>query len=292
MSNNPYRLQSTAFERESDTDKIAPKKIYFLSVEGNKTEKEYFKGISAHRDDLNINALVNVEILCRSSKDTNSAPKYVIELLEEYVRLRSIEDKSLIEDLPSKFINSFGIDFIKKYLNNPKDKTISIQEKKSFLTELTKIGYDIKYRQYLQKYDNEGDSFGILIDRDMLNHSELNMQECITYCHEKNYNCYIANPCFEFWLLLHLSDVSTEYTPKELELIEKNEKISNSHTYVSFEVSKKAHHGKTNLKFSKNYLPQVNLAVERAKKFACNENDLIQHIGCNLGNLIEDMKNM
>ena len=53
--NNRYRLTSTVYERELEKDKVDPLKIYFISVEGNVTEKEYFDGISKYRDRLLIN---------------------------------------------------------------------------------------------------------------------------------------------------------------------------------------------------------------------------------------------
>ena len=84
---NRYRLSSNAFEREDEEDKVEPQKIFFLSVEGNDTEKEYFDGISANRRQLGINAVVDVQVLNRRRKDTNSAPQQVVELLEEYLRL-------------------------------------------------------------------------------------------------------------------------------------------------------------------------------------------------------------
>lgn len=44
-----YRLSSNAFKREDEEEKIKPQKIFFLSVEGNDTEKnilmEYVKVI-------------------------------------------------------------------------------------------------------------------------------------------------------------------------------------------------------------------------------------------------------
>ena len=43
---NKYRLSSNAFEREEETDKVEPQKVFFLSVEGNATEKEYFELLS------------------------------------------------------------------------------------------------------------------------------------------------------------------------------------------------------------------------------------------------------
>ena len=56
---NKYRLTSTVYDREQESDKIKPLKIYFISVEGNATEKEYFEGISKNRLQLGINAKVN-----------------------------------------------------------------------------------------------------------------------------------------------------------------------------------------------------------------------------------------
>ena len=110
---NRYRLSSNAFEREDEEDKVEPQKIFFLSVEGNDTEKEYFDGISANRRQLGINAVVDVQVLNRRRKDTNSAPQQVVELLEEYLRLRENGKESLIEDIPESFIQKYGVDFIK-----------------------------------------------------------------------------------------------------------------------------------------------------------------------------------
>jgi len=286
--NNKYRLASSAFERETEDEKIEPQKIYFISVEGNITEKEYLEGLSHNRMKLGINAKVDVEVLRRGKKDTNSAPGQVLELLEEYLRLRENGQQNLLKDIPEEFVERYGVEFIQSYLEKP--ESIARKERNRFVTDLMKIGYDINYRKYLQKYNNEFDEFAILIDRDMQTHSEISMKECIAYCQRKNYKCYIANPCFEFWLLLHLSDVKQEYKDS-LEKIKENNKVSDSHTFVSREVSSKAHHGKGGINFKRNYLPNVEIAIKRAKEFASDEESLIEHIGCNLWKLIENMKN-
>lgn len=285
---NKFRLSSTVFEREEEQDKIETQKVYFLSVEGNDTEKEYFEGISANRRKLGINAIVDIEVLKRRGSDTNSAPHHVIELLEEYIRLRENGNETLVRDIPTEFINEYGIEFIQDFLDNP--EKIAKKCKNAFITDLMKIGYDINYRKYLQKYNSEKDEFGILIDRDMQTHSEINMLDCIKYCEEKKYACYIANPCFEFWLLLHLSDVKVEYAGK-IEDIKNNFKISTRHTFVSKEVSFKAHHGKCGINFKKNYMPYVDIAIARAKEFESGEKELVDNIGCNVWKLIEKMKN-
>lgn len=285
---NKYRLSSNAFERENEDEKVKPQKIFFLSVEGNATEKEYFQGLSANRRQLGIKMIVDIEVLNRKRKDTNSAPQQVIELLEEYLRLRESGNETLIEDLPKEFIEKYGIEFIKNFLGD--EKWITKKQRNDFITDLYKIGYDLHYRKYLKKYNSELDEFGILIDRDMQTHSEKNLLECIKHCHENNYSCYIANPLFEFWLLLHLSDVMEEYADRMAE-IKENKKVSSNHTFVSREVSIKAHHGKSGINFKKNYMPYIDVAIERAKKFASDEQELLDNIGCNIWKLLESMKN-
>ena len=285
---NRYRLTSTIYDREDENQKIIPEKRVFLSVEGNVTEKEYFDGLSKNRMKIGINAKVDVEVLRRGKKDTNSAPQQVIELLEEYVRLREQNEDDILQEVSEQFKEQFSMDFIKQFLETP-DK-LPKKQRNLFATELKKIGYDINYRKYLKKYNNERDEFAVLIDRDMQTHSESNMSECIKYCRDNGYKCYIANPCFEFWLLMHLADIEAEFGD-QLDKIKENKKVSEQHTFVSREVSNRAHHGKSGINFARRYLPYMDKAVIQAKKFPDDEYELVDGIGCNLWRLIEELKN-
>ena len=42
---NRFRLARTDYARETEEQKIEPQKIFYLSVEGNVTEQQYFAGI-------------------------------------------------------------------------------------------------------------------------------------------------------------------------------------------------------------------------------------------------------
>lgn len=201
---------------------------------------------------IGINAKVDVEVLRRGKKDTNSASQQVIELLEEYIRLREQNEDDILQEVSEQFKEMFSLDFIKQFLEDP-DK-LPKKQKNLFATELKKIGYDINYRKYLKKYNDELDEFAVLIDRDMQTHSESNMLECIKYCRDNGYKCYIANPCFEFWLLMHLADIEVEFGD-QLDKIKENKKVSEQHTFVSKEVSDRAHHGKSGINFARKYLP-------------------------------------
>jgi len=125
---NRYRLTSTVYDREDEAQKIIPEKRVFLSVEGNVTEKEYFDGLSKNRVKIGINAKVDVEVLRRGKKDTNSAPQQVIELLEEYIRLREQNEDDILQEVSEQhtFVSKevsdrahhgkSGINFARKYL--------------------------------------------------------------------------------------------------------------------------------------------------------------------------------
>ena len=237
---NKYRLSSKSYDRETPNEQITPRKIYFISVEGVATEVEYLQGLSDYRTELGINALVNIEVLRRKTKDGYSAPEQVIELLEEYLSLREAGN-NIFPDIPDEIKNNFSPDFIQLYIETP--ESISPKERNRFELALRKTGYDLAYRKYLSKYTSNFDEFCILIDRDAGSHSSEDMNFILQYCKENNYRCFITNPCFEFWLLLHFSDVYEEYSD-QLDLIRENKKVSNAHTFVSNELSVKAHHGK------------------------------------------------
>ena len=73
--------------------------------------------------------------------------------------------------------------------------------------------------------------------------------------------------------------------------LKENRKVSDKHTFVSKEVSEKAHHGKSGINFRKNYMPYIGIAISRAKEFASTEDELVDNIGCNVWKLVETMKN-
>lgn len=287
---NRYRLANDFFARETEDEKERALKVFFLSVEGNRTEVEYFTELSKHRINLGINAKIDVEVLSRREKDTNSSLSAVTDLLDEFIELRKIgkDEKGLEKEMSYVLGNQFPATAIKKYLHNSEGLAETQREKIS--VALQTANYDIIYRRYLSNRSSENDEFGIVIDRDRQAHKKEGLIACLQHCKEHNYQCYITNPCFEFWLLLHLADVSADYRD-QLGVILKNRRNSHQHTYVSKEVSLLAGHGKGNINFEVNYLPNVDLAIERAKSFESDAYQIIDKLGTNLWQLIERLRN-
>lgn len=276
-----YRLGSRSLFTRPNENSTDAKRVVFLSVEGSKTEAQYLNFIEEYRDRLGINAIVHIEVL--KKYDTKSDPENVLELLEEYVQLR--EDEKFGEIIDTLHLKKYSTEFIKSYLENPSGLTK--KERNRFEAALREEQIDLLYLCFLNQYKTEDDSFGIVIDRDCGSHAVQQMKEVVKRCKEKNYLCYITNPCIEFWQLLHVSDVATEYS-ELLEDILQNKKDANDNTFVSNLLYEKTGERKSiqAKSFKKYYLPNVDLAIERAKGFASGDR-LLEELGSNLGELIE-----
>lgn len=277
----PYRLGSSSLFVRTHEDSLEPKRVVFLSTEGTKTEVQYFNFIEKYREQLGVDAIVHIEVLRRY--DANSDPENVLELLEEYIRFR--ENKMFEKIIDSLSIKNYSIDFIKSYLENP--SSLSRKDCNKFEAVLKEEHLDLLYLDFLSKYHGEDDAFGIVIDRDCGSHSIEQMNRVLGKCMKKNYLCYITNPCMEFWQLLHVSDVATEYA-ESLEDILRNELDEKKNSFVSNLLyvktgQRKAIQAKT---FEQFYLPNIDLAVERAKGFAPSD-QLLEKLGSNLWELIE-----
>lgn len=150
--------------------------------------------------------------------DTKSDPENVLELLEEYIEFR--ENKMFEKIIDSLRLKNYSTEFIKSYLKNP--SALTKKECNKFEVAMREEQLDLLYLDFLSKYQGKDDKFGIVIDRDCGSHSPKQMKNVVRKCKEKKYLCYITNPCIEFWQLLHVSDVASEYA-ELLEDILRNE---------------------------------------------------------------------
>ena len=260
----PHRLNAgNRFERP-ETQSI--KRVVFLSVEGEVTERRYFEFVRESRETLGIKSVVEIHVLRRG--DSSSSPEKVVELLENYLEVRNNNKE-----------------FIHKYLEAP--DTIDVKEKRQFEGFLKEEQLDLTYLLFLNKFkgsDNgENDVFGIVIDRDAGNHSPENMARIFDECDEKGYRCFLTNPRFEFWLLLHVADVKSEY-PDELEkMLDFNDETVDKHLLEKTGGGKKIQRKI----FDTYFLPNIDTAIERANGLCTSRNELLDQLGSTLGELFE-----
>lgn len=275
----PHRLNAgNRFERP-ETQSI--KRVVFLSVEGEVTERRYFEFVRESRETLGIKSVVEIHVLRRG--DSSSSPEKVVELLENYLEVRNNND--FLAEVDKLELKHYDKEFIHKYLEAP--DTIDVKEKRQFEGFLKEEQLDLTYFLFLNKFkgsDNgENDVFGIVIDRDAGNHSPENMARIFDECDEKGYRCFLTNPRFEFWLLLHVADVKSEY-PDELEkMLDFNDETVDKHLLEKTGGGKKIQR-KT---FDTYFLPNIDTAIERANGLCTSRNELLDQLGSTLGELFE-----
>ena len=275
----PHRLNAgNRFERP-ETQSI--KRVVFLSVEGEVTERRYFEFVRESRETIGIKSVVEIHVLRRG--DSSSSPEKVVELLENYLEVRNNND--FLAEADKLELKHYDKEFIHKYLEAP--DTIDVKEKRQFEGFLKEEQLDLTYLLFLNKFkgsDNgENDVFGIVIDRDAGNHSPENMARIFDECDEKGYRCFLTNPRFEFWLLLHVADVKSEY-PDELEkMLDFNDETVDKHLLEKTGGGKKIQR-KT---FDTYFLPNIDTAIERANGLCTSRNELLDQLGSTLGELFE-----
>ena len=275
----PHRLNAgNRFERP-ETQSI--KRVVFLSDEGEVTERRYFEFVRESRETLGIKSVVEIHVLRRG--DSSSSPEKVVELLENYLEVRNNND--FLAEVDKLELKHYDKEFIHKYLEAP--DTIDVKEKRQFEGFLKEEQLDLTYLLFLNKFkgsDNgENDVFGIVIDRDAGNHSPENMARIFDECDEKGYRCFLTNPRFEFWLLLHVADVKSEY-PDELEkMLDFNDETVDKHLLEKTGGGKKIQR-KT---FDTYFLPNIDTAIERANGLCTSRNELLDQLGSTLGELFE-----
>lgn len=190
------------FDRRQDRNM---RRVIFLSVEGTKTEVEYFGYINKYKTSLGVESIVEIHVLKRD--DTKSSPEQVLDLLDEYMSLRTTS--KLKDELQKLELNSYDVDFIQSYLDAK--ELIPDRQRKRFEATLMKEHLDLLYLKFLSDYQGESDIFGVVIDRDSKSHPRKMIEEVFSDCDNKGYKCFLTNPCIELWLLLHVSDISEEY---------------------------------------------------------------------------------
>lgn len=131
------------------------------------------------------------------------------------------------------------------------------------------------------------DELWMIIDRDRWQ----NIPEIVNLC-KKDKNMYVAlsNPCFEFWLLLHVKDIN-EYNSDELINIYENKKVNKKKTYVEKQLETiTGSYRKSNIK-AERFLLNLDKAIAQAKELDNNNEEYPTQLGSHIYKLIENIIN-
>jgi len=146
---------------------------------------------------------------------------------------------------------------------------------------------------FVEKYDfNKGhDSLWLVCDREKViarKTGKRGLLEVIPLCEAKGYSIALLNPLFEFWLLLHLVDITTYNKDTLFE----NEKISAKKRYLDQELTNiLGVYNKKKGKFNKDIvsLDNVKRAIKQEKLFENDLTKIMDTLGGNLSSLINEI---
>ncbi len=127
------------------------------------------------------------------------------------------------------------------------------------------------------------DELWMIIDTDRWK----NIPQIVEACKKQN-NMFVAvsNPCFEFWLLLHVKDIQ-EYSPQEQLNLLTNKKVSNRKRYIDKQIEALIGvFNKLNPR-PELFLPHLVFAVEQARKLDNLNEDFPSALGSHIYKLIE-----
>jgi len=142
------------------------------------------------------------------------------------------------------------------------------------------------------EYDYKGeydDELWVVWDREKVNTRKANILKILPECREKNYNIAMTNPLFEFWLLLHVDDI-TKYD-YEILFINDWDTPSKNRRYIDKELSNILTNGYNKKNFNRNIVTKENIykALEQEKLFETKLEKIMDNLGSNIGDLIRNI---
>ena len=181
-----------------------------------------------------------------------------------------------------------------KYFEAPKE-TIRFNDELIHLVSLKRPKRDTKSapihvftklkKEAKDEYNFKGtDELWMIIDRDRWK----NIPEISILCrNEGNFYLALSNPCFEFWLLLHIKDLR-EFNQQELDEIFENRKISVARTHLKKLLGDLFEDGynESNPK-PKRFFPHIDLAIVRAKGIDNPAEEYPTKLGSHVYKLVE-----
>ncbi|NCB39390.1 MAG: RloB domain-containing protein [Erysipelotrichia bacterium] len=138
-------------------------------------------------------------------------------------------------------------------------------------------------------FEDSYDVFWIVVDREKQASKLKNLTKAIEICDKENFNVGLVNPAFEFWLLLHVTDIS-KYDRKLLFENRKNRSKTRKR-YLELELSRILG-GYDKAKLNSTHfvsIEKIQLAVSQEKLFQNDRERILYELGSNLSKLLNEI---
>lgn len=263
-----------------------PYRMYFIFTEGVQTEQKYFEELSEYSG---IKDGVKIHVMNRwRAKSGNSNQYKVVQDVEKYINAISCLPNSVKTQLKGYFTqleNDCNIDTLLNISQKIKELVNSYPE---LLTNEERIRQQISALATLSNFDKDYDRICIFIDRDKSSCTGEQFSTLLELCEKNSYLLGVSNPCFEFFLLLHISDLN------EIDdnIIYENKK-ENGKTFAEFRLSEELKNiGKNGFKKNnydaKWFVENFNNGLRNSKKYCNTNKNLATNVGSSAFQIINE----
>lgn len=279
--------------RENRPARTMKKKIFFV-FEGEETEKIYFEKIKNIIESSNKPQIPELYIFDRILKN-RSNQLYVTKNIEEFLNNgQELKEKSEFDNLyvlldKFKEDEEFSYDELVTQLKVIFKGRPNIVEALSKSSKFVEIVEQIDALSNISTYKKDFDNVCIILDRDHHSFKEEQLKTVVEICKQNNFLLGLTNPCFEFYLLLHLSNSNGHDEQKLL----KNKKINKNKTFVESILNDEYKKLKSNRAYKKSYY-DADLFLSKLENLYENSSEFpidMTNLDSKLGSLIPDMLN-
>lgn len=290
ISKNPIKA------RENRPEKVMKKKIFFV-FEGEITEKIYFEKIKVIIENSNEPQIPELLIFDRILKH-KSNQLYITKNIENFLhKAHNLKEENYFDELYNiiekfKQDDDFSYENLKEFLKTRFEGSPEIVESISNSDKVFEITDQIDALNDFSTYKQGFDKVCIIIDRDQYSFNEKQLETVIDICKKNNFLLGLTNPCFEFYLLLHLSDIPKS---KHMEINE-NSKVTSKKTFVESYLNDKYKSFKNGIAYKKNnydvdlFLSNLDFLYENHKKFQISVDNADKNIGSSIPIMLEELK--
>ena len=318
ISNKTFGVRKTVLKSEEANKK------YFLAFEGVQTEVIYFDGVCINKEELNISPSIELVPLLRHYPHIGwSNPLKIFERVKSCLNNLSHSQRNVYSFVNA--ITDYFCENAKKITNNDDREILLDIIEKIFYTKFDlKLDDNIDFsdedlilkiitifvtisQNYMvenipnfieaqfQTYDSNFDRVCLIVDRDKNSFTNSQYEKLLEKCKEINFDLYISNPCFEFWLLLHFDEVNEldfnkmKDNKKDIIIINEFGKVEKI-TYAEDQLKTIFPNYKKN-SFDFNILKKrIPKAILNANKFETDIERMKDSIGSNIGKLFEALQ--
>ena len=276
----PFQVRGNSGIRE-------PRRIFIIFTEGVETEQRYFEELSKSEK---VKKNIQIKVLNRWKEHSGRSNQFqVVDDIREFIfQATKIneKDKSRFESYFKQIVDGCTN---KTLLNIANRINKLIQKYPDLISEKEDIQNQLYALATITTYDSTYDKICIIIDRDVNSFSEEQYRNAIKLSEENNFILGVSNPCFEFFLLMHIYDMSDFSKDDILENKKEQDKTLMERTLDKLMKEERGTSFKKQSYDVKYFIENIDKGIENSKSYQFENDKLINEVGTSVFTILDEI---